>query len=198
MERHYLFLRIHACVQLPLSCVAIDARLNLPRLLSLRCAGSTGVRSSHEIAARAPVAQVTRNCRRQVARSRPVPRPSPARTDRFTAIRPSIELPARTLLPHSVPELADSPNATPVWMQTVVASALVRYFEALPGVELALRTAPFAERLRYLENRESDPRHRSGHGGGALRRRAVGIHRRGADGAPHRRDPRVGTLAHLC
>ena len=36
-------------------------------------------------------------------------------------------------------------------MQTVVASALVRYFEALPGVELALRTAPFAERLRYLE-----------------------------------------------
>ena len=83
-------------------------------------------------------------------------------------------------------------------MQTVVASALVRYFEALPGVELALRTAPFAERLRYLENRESDPRHRSGHGGGALRHRAVGIHRRGADGAPHRRDPRVGTLAHLC
>ena len=185
MERHYLFLRIHACVQLPLSCVAIDTRLNLSRLLSLRCAGSTGVRSSHDIAAGAPIAQVTRNCRRQVARSRPVPRPSPARTDRFTAIHPSIELPGRTLLPHSVPELADSPNATPVWMQTVVASALVRYFEALPRVELALRTAP------YLENQESDPRHRSGHGGGTLRHRAVGIHRRGVDGAPLRRDPRV-------
>ena len=47
-------------------------------------------------------------------------------------------------------------TATPVWMQAVVAPALARYREALPGVELALRTAPFAEGLRLLENGESD------------------------------------------
>ena len=37
-----------------------------------------------------------------------------------------------------------------------VAPAVARYREALPGVELALRTAPFAEGLRLLENGESD------------------------------------------
>ena len=47
-------------------------------------------------------------------------------------------------------------TATPVWMQAIVAPALDRYCEALPGVELALRTAPFAEGLRLLENGESD------------------------------------------
>ena len=47
-------------------------------------------------------------------------------------------------------------TATPVWMQAVLAPALARYREALPGVELALRTAPFAEGLRLLENGESD------------------------------------------
>ena len=47
-------------------------------------------------------------------------------------------------------------TATPVWMQAVVAPALARYREALPGVERALRTAPFAEGLRLLENGESD------------------------------------------
>ena len=47
-------------------------------------------------------------------------------------------------------------TATPVWMQAVVAPAIARYREALPGVELALRTAPFAEGLRLLENGESD------------------------------------------
>ena len=47
-------------------------------------------------------------------------------------------------------------TATPVWMQAIVAPALARYREALPGVELALRTAPFAEGLRLLENGESD------------------------------------------
>ena len=47
-------------------------------------------------------------------------------------------------------------TATPVWMQAVVAPAITRYREALPGVELALRTAPFAEGLRRLENGESD------------------------------------------
>ena len=47
-------------------------------------------------------------------------------------------------------------TATPVWMQAVVAPALAQYREALPGVELALRTAPFAEGLRLLENGESD------------------------------------------
>ena len=41
-------------------------------------------------------------------------------------------------------------------MQAVLAPALARYREALPGVELALRTAPFAEGLRLLENGESD------------------------------------------
>ena len=34
-------------------------------------------------------------------------------------------------------------TATPVWMQAVVAPALARYGEALPGVELALRTVLF-------------------------------------------------------
>ena len=47
-------------------------------------------------------------------------------------------------------------TATPVWMQAVLAPAIARYREALPGVELALRTAPFAEGLRLLENGESD------------------------------------------
>ena len=47
-------------------------------------------------------------------------------------------------------------TATPVWMQAVVAPALARYREALSGVELALRTAPFAEGLQLLENGESD------------------------------------------
>ena len=37
----------------------------------------------------------------------------------------------------------------------------------------------------------ADPRHRGGYGGGPLRRGAAGLHRRGADGAPHRRDPGV-------
>ena len=41
-------------------------------------------------------------------------------------------------------------------MQAVVAPALARYREALPGV--ALRTAPFAEALRLLENGEGDLR----------------------------------------
>ena len=31
----------------------------------------------------------------------------------------------------------------PVWMQAVFAPALARYREAPPGVDLALRTAPF-------------------------------------------------------
>ena len=47
-------------------------------------------------------------------------------------------------------------TATPVWMQAIVAPALARYREALPDIELALRTAPFAEGLRLLENGESD------------------------------------------
>ena len=38
----------------------------------------------------------------------------------------------------------------------------------------------------------ADPRHRGGHGGGALGGGATRIHRRGADGAAHRRDPGVG------
>ena len=38
----------------------------------------------------------------------------------------------------------------------IVSGAGGRYREALPGVELALRTAPFAEGLRLLENGESD------------------------------------------
>ena len=46
--------------------------------------------------------------------------------------------------------------AAPVWMQAVLAPALARYRQALPAVELALRTAPFAEGLRLLENGESD------------------------------------------
>ena len=47
-------------------------------------------------------------------------------------------------------------TADPMWMEAVVAPAVARYREALPGVELALRTAPFAEGLRLLENGESD------------------------------------------
>ena len=47
-------------------------------------------------------------------------------------------------------------TATPVWVQAIVAPALDRYREALPGVELALRAASFAEGLRLLENGESD------------------------------------------
>ena len=47
-------------------------------------------------------------------------------------------------------------TADPMWMEAVLAPAIARYREALPGVELKLRTASFAEGLRLLENGDGD------------------------------------------
>ena len=47
-------------------------------------------------------------------------------------------------------------TATPVWMQAVLAPACEAYRKKLPGIELVLRTAPFAEGLRLLARGDSD------------------------------------------
>ena len=47
-------------------------------------------------------------------------------------------------------------TATAMWMQAVLAPACQAFREKLPGVELTLRTAPFAEGLRLLARGESD------------------------------------------
>ena len=47
-------------------------------------------------------------------------------------------------------------TATAMWMQAVLAPACETFREKLPGVELVLRTAPFAEGLRLLTRGESD------------------------------------------
>ena len=47
-------------------------------------------------------------------------------------------------------------TATPVWMQAVIAPAAARFRERLPGVGLALRTAPLAKGRLLLADGESD------------------------------------------
>ncbi len=47
-------------------------------------------------------------------------------------------------------------TATAMWMQAVLAPACEAFRRKLPGVELVLRTAPFAEGLRLLARGESD------------------------------------------
>ena len=47
-------------------------------------------------------------------------------------------------------------TATAMWMQAVLAPACEAFRGKLPGVELVLRTAPFAEGLRLLTRGESD------------------------------------------
>ena len=47
-------------------------------------------------------------------------------------------------------------TAPPMWMQAVLAPVLARFHRKAPGIELKLRTAPFAEGLRLLANGESE------------------------------------------